>query len=137
MTWPDDRRSSGQPQLPPDPYPGTGLDTDEPPEPTRRRPRLTPLRVTLGVALLGALFVVVYGLVARDATQIPMLTAGEFMTGIVFGLLALAGAWAAFSRARDGESGRALVYAMLGGIAALLAAGAFAAAIIQALILSR
>ena len=32
------------------------------------------------IALVGALAVVAYGLVARDATQIPMLTAGEFMT---------------------------------------------------------
>ena len=54
---------------------------------------------------LGALAVVAYGLIARDATQVPMLTAGEFMTGIVFGLLALAGAWAAFSRAGTGRAG--------------------------------
>ncbi len=76
-----------------------------------------------------------YGLLARDATQIPMLTAGEFISGIVFVLLALAGAWAAFDRARDGESGRAFIYALLGGICVLVAAGSFAAAIILSLTL--
>ena len=106
------------------------------PRPHLGRPRLTPVRVTLGIALIGCLGLVTYGLVARDATQIPVLTAGEFVTGIVFALLALAGAWAAFSRARGGQSGRALLYAILGGVAALLSAGAFAGAVIQALILN-
>jgi len=100
------------------------------------RPRLTPLRVFLGIALIGSVAVIAYGLIARDATQIPVLTAGEFITAIVFALLALAGAWAAFSRARRGESGKALLYALLGGVAALLSASAFAGAIIQTLILS-
>ena len=140
MTY-DDDRPSAPPQWTPEPYAAGGLPEPEEPELApaagRRRPRLTPLRVTLAIALAGALAVVAYGLIARDATQIPMLTAGEFMTGITFALLALAGAWAAFSRARDGESGRALLYAVLGGVAALLAASAFAAATIQALILSR
>jgi hypothetical protein len=102
-----------------------------------RGPRLTPLRVFLGIALLATMLVVGYGLLARDATQIPVLTAGEYTSGLVFVLLALAGAWASFSRARDGESGRALVYALLGGLSALLAAGSFAAAIILTLALGK
>ncbi|MEA2537209.1 MAG: hypothetical protein QOF11_1443 [Chloroflexota bacterium] len=110
----------------------------EVPEIPARRPRrtITPLRVTLGIALLVSLAVVGYGLVARDATQLPMLTAGEFISGIVFALLALAGAWAAYSQSREGSAGRALVYAVGGGIAALLAAASLAAAIILALTLS-
>jgi len=145
MTLPDDRLPAGQSPSPDEPYPAPvwsapqSPEPEQEPEPSRRRrpgrPRLTPLRVTLAIALIGSMLVVAYGLIARDATQIPVLTAGEFITGIVFGLLALAGAWAAFSRARGGESGKALLYAMLGGIAALLAAGAFAGAVIQALIL--
>jgi hypothetical protein len=137
MTLPNDPWTAGPAPPAPEAYEGASQDAEEAPEPVRRRPRLTPLRVTLTIALAGALAVVAYGLIARDATQVPMLTAGEFMTGVVFGLLALAGAWAAFSRARDGESGRALLYAVLGGVAALMAAGAFAAATIQTLILSR
>jgi hypothetical protein len=104
------------------------------PEVRRRRGRLlTPVRVTLGIALIASIGVVGYGLLARDATQIPVLTAGTYILGIVFALLALAGAWAAYRRAQAGESGRSLLYAMLGGVAALLAAGSFAAAVILTL----
>jgi type VI protein secretion system component VasF len=103
---------------------------DEPTRPPRRRRTITPLRVTLGIALLVSLGVVGYGLVARDATQLPVLIAGEFISGIVFALLALAGAWASYSRSREGSAGRAFVYAVLGGIAALLAAASLALALI-------
>jgi hypothetical protein len=96
--------------------------------------RATPLRTTLGIALLGSLLIVGYGVSVRDANQIPVLTAGMAISGVVFGLLALAGAFAVYRQAADGRSGRALVYAILGGAAALLAAGFMAAAIILALV---
>ncbi|HSS35809.1 MAG TPA: hypothetical protein VLR93_06010 [Patescibacteria group bacterium] len=102
-----------------------------------RRPLITPLRVTLTIALAASIGVVVYGLVVRDASQMPALVVGQFLTGIVFVLLALAGAWAAFSRARDGEGLKALLYALLGGICVLLGAGALAAAIILTLTLRK
>ena len=125
----------------PDPgYPGYPDPSEAPGPPVprpRRQRRITPLRVVLGIALVASLAVVVYGLLARDATQLPMLTAGEFISGIVFALLALAGAWAAYSRSREGSTGRALVYAVMGGFAALLAAGSLAFAIILALTLDK
>ena len=146
MTDPDDRRyipsdqrymvdDYAEPDYP-DPDAQEPVDPpDWPVRPPRRRRTITPLRVTLGIALLVSLGVVGYGLVARDATQVPVLTAGEFISGVVFGLLALAGAWASYSRSREGSPGRALVYAVMGGIAALLAAAWLAAATIQTLIL--
>ncbi len=97
-------------------------------------PRVTALRGTLGIALLGSLLIVAYGVSARDASQVPVLTAGMAISGAVFGLLALAGAYAAYRQATDGRSGRAFVYAVLGGAAALLAAGFMAAAIVFALV---
>ncbi len=118
-------------------YPGPADSSEQPARQPRRQRRITPLRVTLGIALLVSLAVVGYGLVARDATQLPMLTAGEFISGIVFALLALAGAWAAYSRSRDGSPGRALVYAVMGGVAALLAAGSLAFAVILTLTLDK
>ncbi len=87
---------------------------------------LTPVRVILALALVGAGAVVAYGLVARDQTQLPVLTAGLYVSGVVFALLALAGAWAAFSQARDGSGLRALVYSLLGGATALVSAVCFA-----------
>jgi hypothetical protein len=141
LTVPSDRRYlvDDDPDYVFDDDPGYA-DEEEPPEwpaPRPRRRRITPLRVTLGIALLVSLAVVGYGLVARDATQLPVLTAGEFISGIVFALLALAGAWAAYSRSREGSPGRALVYAVMGGVAALLAAGSLAFAIILALTLDK
>ena len=129
MTDPNDRRYVVAD------YPDRGdPEPAEPPDEPTRRPRrrrtITPLRVTLGIALVVSLGVVGYGLVARDATQLPVLTAGEFISGIVFALLALAGAWASYSRSREGSTGRALVYAVLGGLAALLAAASLALALI-------
>ena len=132
MTRPTDPRSDGgvvpnvAPVEPPDEY-------DAGP----RRPLITPLRVTLAIALIVSTGVVVYGLVVRDSSQMPALVVGEFISGIVFILLGLAGAWAAFSRARDGEGFKALVYALLGGICVLLGAGSLAAAIILTLTLGK
>jgi type VI protein secretion system component VasF len=110
-------------------------ETPEAPARRRRGRLLTPVRVTLGIALLVSAGVVGYGLLVRDATQMPVLTAGTYIIGVVFALLALAGAWAAYRQAQEGSGGRALVYAVLGGLAALLAAGSFAGAIILTLTL--
>ena len=87
------------------------------------------------LALIASTGVVVYGLTARDATQIPALTAGLYVSGVVFVLLALAGAWAASSQARDGSGLRALMYAVMGGVAALVSAGCFALGVILTLTL--
>ena len=120
---------------PPVPPPDLPAEPEEPAVQRRRGRRLTPVRVTLAIALAVSAAVVGYGLLVRDATQMPVLTAGTFIIGIVFSLLALAGAWAAYRRAQEGSGGRALVYAVLGGVAALLAAGSFAGAIILTLTL--
>ncbi len=96
--------------------------------------RLTPMRVTLGIALFGSTLFVLYALTVRDAAQIPMLAAGSAVLGIVFGALALAGGIATYRAGRDGESGRAFGLALLGGLAAVVAAGCFAAAAILALL---
>jgi hypothetical protein len=95
--------------------------------------RITPLRGTLGIALGGALVVQLYGLTVRDSTQMPVLTAAEVINGVVFVALAIAGAYAAFRQGVDGAGGRALLYALLGGVAVLVAFGSFAAAVILAL----
>ncbi len=99
-----------------------------------RRGLLTPFRVTMAIALFGSLAILAYGLVIRDDNQLRILTAGGFVIGLVLGLLALSGAYAAYRRAAAGQQGRAFAYALLGGVAAVLAAVAFAAASILALV---
>ena len=95
---------------------------------------LTATRAMLAVALVGSGLFVVYGLIARDATQIPVLCAGFGVFGIAFSALALAGAIGTYRAAGEGRSGRALVLAGLGGLAALIAAGSFALAVVLALV---
>ena len=100
-----------------------------------RRSRLTPFRVTMAIALIGSLILLAYGLITRDDNQLRILTAGGYVVGIVLAILALSGAYAAYRRAAEGQEGRAFGYALLGGLAAVLAGGcAFAAASILALV---
>lgn len=96
--------------------------------------RLTPTRVTLAIALVGSALFVAYGVFARDATQIPMMCAGFGVLGIVFTALALAGAIGTYRAAGEGLGGRAFALALLGGLAALIAAGSFATAVVLALV---
>jgi hypothetical protein len=99
----------------------------ETPRPRRRR-TVTPIRVTVLVAVVGSVAFTAYALTVRDASQIPLLVGGALVLSIVFGLLALAGAFSAYRAAREGRSGRALAAALGGGLAALISAGAITAA---------
>lgn len=96
--------------------------------------RLTPIRATLGVALIGSLLFVLYALTVRDASAIPMLASGALVLGIVFSGLAVAGIAATYRAARDGRSGAALAQALLGGTAVIVACGCFAVAVVLVLL---
>ena len=119
----------------------TRWQANRPGEPPPRAPgtyvagiRITPARVMLAVALVGSVLFVVYGVIVRDATQVPMLSAGFGVLGIVFSALALAGAVATFRAATEGRGGRAFAFALLGGGAAILAAACFSSAVVLALV---
>lgn len=96
--------------------------------------RLTPTRVTLGMALVGSLAFVLYAITVRDASQIPMLAAGSLVLGLVFAALAVAGAVGTYRAASEARGGRAFAGAVLGGVAAVIAFGCFAMAVILALV---
>lgn len=96
--------------------------------------RLTPTRVTLAIALIGSGLFLAYGVFARDATQIPMMCAGFGVLGIVFSAFAVAGAIGTYQAGGEGDGGRAFGLALGGGVAALVAAGSFAAAVVLALV---
>ncbi len=95
---------------------------------------LTPTRAMLAIALIGSGLFVVYGLIARDSTQIPVLCAGFGVFGIAFSALAVAGAIGTYRAAGESRGGRAFLLASLGGLAALIAAGSFAVAVVFALV---
>ena len=96
--------------------------------------RVTPLRVTLTVALLGSLAFMAYAVTVRDELQVPLLASGSAVLGLVFAALAITGAMGTLSAAREERGRDAMLYALGGGIAAVIASGAFAAATIFGLL---
>ncbi len=102
--------------------------------PALRPPRITPIRVSIGIALAGSLALVAYAFLKRDNSQIPLLATAAAILGIVLLVLAGSGAVATYRAARDGRAGRAVVLAICGGIAAMAAAGVLAFATILGLL---
>ena len=111
------------------PSPPVGARTSPP----RRRiglPGLTPTRFFLLVALVGSIAYLTWAFTVRDPSQLPMMAAGAAVVGIVFSVIALAGVVEVVRSARRGAGGRSFVAALFGGIAAMIALGCFAAAIV-------
>lgn len=96
--------------------------------------RLTPTRVSLGIALGGSLGLLVVALLRRDELQVPLLTTAFFVLGLVLAAFAVAGAVATYRAAAEFRSGQALLLAIVGGLFALAACGAFGAAVVLALL---
>ena len=91
---------------------------------------ITPARVVILVALIGSLAYVAFALTVRNAEQIPMLSTGAAILGVLF--LVLAGmAFVGIRRAgMEHRDGRAIVLALLGGGSAIVGFGAIAMAIV-------
>ena len=77
-----------------------------------RPPSITPIRVSLAIALVGSLALVLYAFLKRDNSQIPLLATAAAILGIVLVVLALSGAAGTYRAARDGQAGRAVVLAV-------------------------
>jgi hypothetical protein len=92
--------------------------------------RISPGVVFLAIALIGSLVFALYAVTVRDTSQIPLLTAGGAVLGIVFLGLALYSLRATWQAGIDGRNGRALGLGVGGGIAAIIGAGCVAGAII-------
>lgn len=90
--------------------------------------------MVLVIALFGTLGYLAYALTVRDASQIPMLAAGAAVLGIVFLGLAVAGAQGTLQAGREGRNSHAFAMALGGGLAAMIGFGAFAGAIVLALV---
>ena len=91
--------------------------------------------MAVGVALIGSLAFIAWAVLrVRDESQIPMLTSGFLVLGIALVVVALGclrGIWRA---ATDARSGRAMVLAIVGGLAGLAAIGSFAASLVLGLL---
>lgn len=107
--------------------------------PQRRGPHLgpvaiTPLRVTLLIALLGGLGFLVYAVVVRDQLQVPLLATGFAVVGIVLVVMAILSVNGVINAGRGGRDGTAVMTAVAGGLIAVAALLSLAAAVIMSLL---
>jgi len=127
----DPRRPRGE-----DPYADPYGDSAG--EPEERGPRVSPGAVFLVLAVIGSIAFMAYFLTVREVTQIPLLASGAVVLAIVFAALAaycLRSIWRAGTRA--GHARRMMLTALVGGGAAIAAAGFAAGSIILIQIASR
>jgi hypothetical protein len=96
--------------------------------------RLTPLRVTLAVALAGGLAFLAWSIFVRDANQVPMMATGLAVCGIVFATVAIMSVGRIVSAGREGRDGTAVLTALVGGLIAATAMMLLAGAAIMSLI---
>ena len=104
--------------------------------PTQPAGVISPGVVFLAIALVGSVVYVAYAVTVRDASQIPLLASGAVVLGIVFVALAGYCLRATWRAGIDGRDGRAIALGVVGGIAAIVAAGCAAGAIILFLLIN-
>ena len=92
--------------------------------------RLSPGVVFLAIALVLSVVYGIYALTVRDTSQIPLLASGAVVVGIAFGALALYALSAVWRAGTDGRGGHAILLGIVGGVAAMVAAGCLAVAIV-------
>ena len=96
---------------------------------------MTPFRVVLLIALIGSAAVAAYSLlVARGSQSIAITVAALAVLGVTMALLSVTLASGAVRAGRDGYGGRAILGGLFGGLFALGASGALAAAVIFGLL---
>jgi hypothetical protein len=105
------------------------------PEPAGRR--ISPGLVFLAIAVIGSVIYFAYAVTVREASQIPLLASGLVVLAIVFGALAIYCLRETWRAGTEDRGRRAMLYAVVGGIAALVASGCAAFAIIGFLVASR
>jgi hypothetical protein len=95
---------------------------------------VTPARVTLAVALVGGLAFLAYSIIVRDQLQVPLMASGFAIIALVLAAMAAMSVAVVVRAGRDGRDGRAVLTALVGGLLAIGAFMAFAAAVIMFLI---
>ena len=99
------------------------------------RVEVTPIRAVLAVALVGSLaYIGLAILKVKDSAQIPMVTSGMAVLGLVFAALSVGGAIRMWRAWQDGLQGQTVMFALLGGLAGAAALGCFAGTLVLALV---
>jgi hypothetical protein len=96
---------------------------------------VTPLRVVVALAFVGSVAFIGYAiLMVRDARQIPMLSSGFLVLGGACAAIALGALIQLWRAGERGRTGRAMVIAIVGGVAGLAAIGCFTVTVVFALL---
>jgi hypothetical protein len=96
---------------------------------------ITPIRAVLGIAFFGSLAYIGIAIVfVNDSAQLPMVTSGLAVLGLVFASLSLGGAIRMWRAWQDGSQASTFVFALLGGVAGMIALGCFAGTLVLALV---
>jgi hypothetical protein len=91
----------------------------------------SPGLIFLAIAVIGSVLYMAFVISVRDSSQIPLMASGAVVLAIVFGAAAAYSLRATLRAGlEDGRGGRAMLTALVGGIAAMVAAGFAAGAII-------
>ena len=96
--------------------------------------RITPSVIVVALAFVGSLLFIGWVVIAVDEEQIPLLASGFVVLGASFAAIAvgtLLGMWRAASRAKGR---RALLLAIVGGLAGMAAIACFTVAALSALV---
>jgi hypothetical protein len=90
--------------------------------------------VLLGIAVGASGAFIIWGVLSRDAEQVPMLASGMLVLGVVLAIAAAVAARDTYRAARAGYAGRAFALALLGGSLAVTAGVSMAGASILGMI---
>jgi hypothetical protein len=98
--------------------------------------RITPVRVVLAIAFVGALSYIAYAVLGvEDSAAIPMVASGAAVLGLVFTALSVGAAIRMWRAWQDGLTGLTVAFAIGGGIAGMIALGCFAGTLVLALVM--
>ena len=96
--------------------------------------RLSPAAVILTLGSIGSLAFLFLS-VTSHTTPVAMLLSAAVVTGLVFGADAVIASAVTWRAGRSGETGRAFLAAIVGGVASMISLGAFAGTLVLILVL--
>jgi hypothetical protein len=116
---------------------GSDLDEEELPLTLFDRiRRLQPVPVVLTICSVGA-FIFLTQAMTSHTTPIPVLMSAGVVTSLVFAIDAGAASVGTLHASREARTRRALLLSILGGVSAIVSAGAFSGVLIMVLVLNR
>lgn len=97
--------------------------------------RLSPALVILTAGSIGSLLFMARA-VTSHSTPVAVLMSVGVVTGLIFGADSVISSIATYRASKNGEGGRAVLLALVGGVSAVICAGAFAGTAVMVLVLN-